>query len=101
MKITDRKKIVFSILKELVENGYIPNNTDYKITLEEFVAVIRFMVNENYLNKDFILFNILGQVEIENEIDTVTDLGLSLIEECEAWNAVYSSINDYENLLKL
>ena len=51
MKITDRKKIVFSILKELVENGYIPNNTDYKITLEEFVAVIRFMVNENYLNK--------------------------------------------------
>ena len=101
MKISDRKKIVYSVLKELTENRYLPNNNDYSITTEDFVAIIRFMVKENYLDKNSVLFNILGGVEMENEIDTVTDLGLAFIEECEAWNTVYSNIKDYKNLLKL
>lgn len=101
MKISDRKKIVFSILKEISENRYLPSYNDYNISKEDFVSVVKFMVKENYLYEDNVLFNILGDVEIDNEIDTITDKGLAFIEECEAWNKVYSDINDYKMLLNL
>ena len=59
------------------------------------------MRKNEFLNEDLILFNILGDVEIDKQIDIVTDNGLSFIEECEAWNIIYSNIKDYEKLLNI
>lgn len=101
MKVKDRNKVIFSILKELSENDYLPTYKDYNISEEIFVDIVKIMVKENYLNSDCVLFNILGKAEIEQNINTVTDNGLRFVEECEAWNAVYSNINDFNKLLDL
>ena len=101
MKVKDRNKVIFSILKELSENDYLPTYKDYNISEEIFVDIVKIMVKENYLNSDCVLFNILGKAEIDQNINTVTDNGLLYIEECEAWNVVYSNINDFNKLLDL
>lgn len=101
MKASDRKKVIFSLLKELAENDYLPSYEDYDINKEDYKNIVKIMVKEGYLNEELVLFNILGNVEIDKSINTVTDKGLDFIEQCESWNVLYSNINDFKKLLEL
>lgn len=99
MNIKEIKKIIFSILKEILEGDRIPNCNDYNISEKQYVEIIKLMTMEKYLNKDNVLFNILGQVEIDKELNTVTAKGLEFIENNEAWNDIYKGINNFKDLL--
>ena len=57
------------------------------------------MLNKHYINPKRLLFNILGDVEIENEIDLVTSLGNQYIESQEGWNKMYNNLSDLNKLL--
>lgn len=98
MNIMKRNKIVFSVLKELAYNGYNPKSEDYSILEDDYVDILRYMVEEGYLNSNRIVFNILGTAEVEMSMDLVTQKGENYLIENEAWNRLYSSIADYKKL---
>ena len=50
------KKIIYSILKEILEGESIPTASDYEITEEQFFEIISLMKNENYLNPKKVTF---------------------------------------------
>lgn len=101
MKPIEKEIIEFSILKELSYNGTVPTSENYNINNDIYVSLFRNMVNEHYINPKRVLFNILGGVEIENEIDLVTSLGNQYIESHEGWNKIYNNLNDLNKLLDM
>lgn len=100
MKNIEKKIIEFSILREIEYNDRIPTPEDYDLDQEDYVSLIKDMVNKQYLNSERILFNILGEAEIEKEIDLVTEEGNDFIESNEVWNKIYNSIQDVRKFLR-
>ena len=94
-----REIIEFSILKELVYNNNVPVSDDYKINEDLFVSLFKHMVSAGLLNPKRLIFNILGTVEIDNELDLVTSKGYDFIENHEGWNELYSNLSDLSKLL--
>lgn len=99
MKPIEKEIIEFSILKEISYNDIIPTSKNYNIDEDIYVSLFRDMVNEQYINPKRVLFNILGGIEIENEMDLVTSLGNQYIESHEGWNKIYHNLNDLNKLL--
>ena len=93
------KKIIYSILKEILEGASVPNATDYEITKEQFHEIIKLMVNENYLNCNNVLFTIGGSVHIEKRIDTVTMKGIEFLEQNNSWSKLYRGIKEFRSFL--
>lgn len=50
------KKIIYSILKEILEGEDVPKAQDYDITENQFFEIIMLMKNERYLNPKKVLF---------------------------------------------
>ena len=51
MNANQIKKIIYSILKEILEGDSVPTANDYEITDEQFLQILNLMVNEGYLNE--------------------------------------------------
>ena len=62
------KKIIYSILKEILEGDSIPTATDYEISEEQFIEIISLMKNENYLNSKKLLFLLLVICIFKNQL---------------------------------
>lgn len=99
MKPIVKEIIEFSILKEIAYNNTIPTPKNYNIDESTYVSLFKDMLNKHYINPKRVLFNILGDVEIENEIDLVTSLGNQYIESQEGWNKMYNNLSDLNKLL--
>ena len=98
MRPIEKEILEFSILKELSYNDNIPTSKDYNIDEKFYVSLFKDMVNKLYLNPNRVLFNILGYVQIENELDLVTNRGNEFIQAHEGWNKIYNSLNDFKKL---
>lgn len=99
MKLIVKEIIEFSILKEIAYNNTIPTSKNYNIDESTYVSLFKDMLNKHYINPKRVLFNILGDVEIENEMDLVTSLGNQYIESQEGWNKMYNNLSDLNKLL--
>lgn len=44
------KKIIYSILKEILEGENVPKAADYEITDEQYFEILQLMKDEGYLN---------------------------------------------------
>lgn len=99
MKPIEKEIIKFSVLKELSNNGNIPTSQDYGIDDDCYVYIFKDMVNAHFLNPKRVLFNILGGVEIDNQLDLVTGIGNHFIESHEGWNKIYNNLDDLNKLL--
>ena len=101
MKSKEVKKIIYSILKELTEGDEIPTAASYEITGEKFVEIIKLMKEEKYLNPKKVIINILGSVEIDKSVDTVTIKGYDFLEENSKWSKVYKGLKEIKDFLKV
>ena len=99
MKPIEKEIIEFSILKELTYNDNIPTAKNYNIDEDNYVAIFKDMINQHYINSKRVRFNILGRVEIDKELDLVTDIGIKFVESHEGWNKIYMDLNDLNKLL--
>ena len=95
------KKIIYSILKEILDGDSIPTALDYEISKEQFYEIINLMKNENYLNPKSVLFTIGGSVRIEKRIDTVTMKGIEFLEQNNSWSKLYKGIKEFRNFLPI
>lgn len=95
------KKIIYSILKEILEGDNIPTAKDYEITEQQFTEIISLMKNENYLNPKKISFFIDGSIHIMKSIDTVTMKGINFLEENSSWSKIYKGIKEFRDFLPL
>lgn len=95
------KKIIFSILKELTGGNCIPTATNYELTDEQFVEIIKLMKNERYLNPKRVRINILGSIEIDKALDTVTMKGYDFLEENNKLSKFYKGLKEIKDFIKL
>lgn len=93
------KKIIYSILKEILEGESVPTAEDYEISNKDFVDIVKLMVNENYLNSKKVSFFITGGVSIDKSFDTVTMSGISFLEENNGWSKFYKGIKEFKNFI--
>lgn len=100
MNSKEIKKIIFSILRELTEDNSMPTAENYEITKGKFVEIIKLMKNEKYLNSERVTINILGDVEIEKSIDTVTMKGYKFLDENKRWSKFYKGLKEIKDFLK-
>lgn len=96
-----RDKIIFAILVEISFNDNIPSYDALNITPQSFVEIIKFMTDLGYLDKRYVLFNILGFAEIEKNIGLVTEKGVKYIEEHTAWSKIYKKTDNFQDLINL
>lgn len=101
MNSNEIKKIIYSILKEILEGESIPTENDYGITKEEFYQILSLMKNEGYLNPKKISFSIDGSVCIIKSIDTLTMKGIEFLEENTKWSKVYKGIKEIRDFLPI
>lgn len=95
------KKIIYSILKEILEGDSIPTASDYDITEEQFLEIINLMKSENYLNPKKVSFFIDGSFHIQKSIDAVTMKGIEFLEQNNKWSKVYKGIKEFRNFLPI
>jgi hypothetical protein len=95
------KKIIYSILKEILEGESIPKASDYEITDDQFYEIINLMKNEYYLNPKKVSFFIGGGIHIEKSIDTVTMKGIEFLEQNSKWSKLYKGIKEFRDFLPL
>lgn len=101
MNANKMKKIIYSILKEITEGDKVPLHSDYEITHDEFLQIVRLMCNEGYLNKKWVIFDILGNVSIIKQLDLVTMKGIEFLEENNKWNKLYKGLKEFRDFLPL
>lgn len=97
MNSSNIKKIIYSILKEILEGESIPTEKDYDITKEQFIEIINLMKNEGYLNNKKVDLFITGDVHIQKSIDTVTMKGIDFLEENSKWAKVYKGLKEIKS----
>lgn len=95
------KKIIYSILKEILEGDSIPTAPDYEITEDQFFEIINLMKNENYLNPKKVTFFVAGNFHIQKSIDTVTMKGIEFLEQNNKWSKVYKGIKEFREFLPI
>lgn len=95
------KKIIYSILKEILEGDKIPTAKDYEITQQQFIEIVSLMKNENYLNPKKISLFLDGSIYIAKSIDTVTMKGINFLEENSNWSKIYKGIKEFRDFLPL
>ena len=95
------KKIIYSILKEILEGDSIPTASDYEITEYQFFEIINLMKNENYLNPKKVTFFVTGDFHIQKSIDTVTMKGIEFLEQNNKWSKVYKGIKEFREFLPI
>lgn len=95
------KKIIYSILKEILEGDSIPTAADYEISEEQFIEIISLMKNENYLNPKKVTLFVNGDLHIQKAIDTITMKGIEFLEENSKWSKVYKGIKEFRNFLPI
>lgn len=95
------KKIIYSILKEILESEEMPTANDYDISQSQFFEIIQLMKNEGYLNPKKICLSIGGSVTIIKGLDTVTMKGIDFLEENNKWNKVYKGIKEFRDFLPM
>lgn len=93
------KKIIYSILKEILEGESIPTAIDYEISDDQFYEIVNLMKNENYLNPKKVQFFIGGGMHIEKSIDTVTMKGIEFLEQNSSWAKFYKGIKEFRKFL--
>lgn len=101
MNSNEIKKIMYSILKEILEGDSIPNASDYEISNEQFYEIISLMKNECYLNPKKVDFFIGGGIHIQKSIDTVTMKGINFLEENSRWSKFYKGIKEFRDFLPI
>lgn len=101
MNSNEIKKIIYSILKEILEGESVPTAKDYEITDEQFFEILNLMKNENYLNPKKVSFFIDGSVHISKSIDTITMKGINFLEENNTWSKLYKGIKEFRNFLPM
>ena len=99
MKPKEKKKIIYSILKEILEGESIPTANDYNLTREQFLQIIRLMKEEGYINPKRVSFYITGTINIEKSLDTVTEKGWKFLEENNAWAKIYKGIKEFSTFI--
>ncbi len=95
------KKIIYSILKEILEGDSIPTANDYDITEQQFIEIIMLMKNENYLNPKKVSIFLDGNIHIVKSIDTVTMKGINFLEENNNWSKFYKGLKEFRDFLPL
>lgn len=99
MSANEIKKIIYSILKEILEGENIPSEKDYEITKQQFIEIISLMLNEGYLNSKKVSLFIDGGIYIHKAIDTVTMKGIEFIEQNNNWTKLYKGIKEFREFL--
>ena len=89
------KKIIYSILKEILEGDGIPTAKDYEITGEQFFEILNLMKNEGYLNPKRVSFFISGGVHIQKSIDTITMKGIEFLEQNSNWSKFQKGLKEF------
>jgi len=95
------KKIIYSILKEIIEGENIPEAKDYDIDKNHFFEIVSLMKNEEYLNPKLVSLFLDGSVGISKQLNTVTMKGIEFLEENSKWNKLYKGIKEFRNFLPL
>ena len=95
------KKIIYSILQEVLEGEGIPTAQDYDITDTEFIGIIKLMKDEGYLNPKNVSFYIGGGIDIKKSIDSVTMKGIEFLEENNKWAKFYKGIKEFSNFIRI
>lgn len=101
MNSTKLKKIIYSILKEILEGDSVPTSSDFEITDDQFRKIILLMTNENLLNNKRVSFYIDGSLSIEKSIDTLTMKGIEFLEENRKWTKVYKGVKEFRDFLPI
>lgn len=91
------KKIIFSILKEILEGESVPSAKDYDITEAQFREIILLMINDNLLNHRRVSFFIDGSLHIEKSINTLTMKGVEFLEENNNLSKIYRGIKEIKS----
>lgn len=99
MTSSEVKRIIYSVLKEILEGESVPTAEDYEITNKQFVEIISLMNNEGYLNPKKVAFFIDGNFYIDKAIDTVTMKGIDFLEDNNKWSKIYKGIKEFRNFL--
>lgn len=95
------KKIIYSILKEILESDNVPKASDYEITDEQYFEILQLMRNEGYINPKKVSFFITGGVHITKALDTVTMKGINFLEDNNKWNKFYKGIKEFRDFLPI
>lgn len=101
MNSTKLKKIIYSILKEILEGDSVPTSGDFEITDDQFREIILLMTNENLLNNKRVSFYIDGSLSIEKSIDTLTMKEIEFLEENRKWTKVYKGVKEFRDFLPI
>ncbi len=95
------KKIIYSVLKEILEGDSIPTAKDYDITDEQFLEILNLMKNENYLNQKKVIFCLDGSYHIQKSIDAVTMKGIEFLEQNNKWAKLYTGLKKFRDFLPI
>ncbi len=95
------KKIIYSILKEILEGEKSPTYEDYEITEQQFAEILSLMKNDELINPKKVSFFIDGSVDIQKSIDTVTMKGIEFLEKNSGWSKLYKGIKEFRDFLPM
>lgn len=101
MEANKVKKIIYSMLKEILEGERVPTPQDYEISEEQFIEIINLMKNEGYLNPKKVSFYTDGGYHIQKSIDTVTMKGIEFLESNNKWTKIYKGIKEVRSFLPM
>lgn len=95
------KRIVYSILKEILEGEGIPTAKDYDISENEFFEIISLMKNEEYINPKKVSLCLDGSGCIIKSIDTLIMKGIDFLESNSNWSKFYKGLKEFRNFIPI
>lgn len=92
----NRKKIIYSILKEIEKGEREPHAKDYGLTQEQFVEIAILIKDEHLLNN----VSTAGNIVFLNN-NKLTMKGIEFLEQNNAWEKEYSGLEEAKDWIKI
>lgn len=99
MTAKEIKRIMFVIIKGILEGEKVPNCEDLGIEQEEYFEIVSLMKNEGLLNSRLVSLDLSGNAYIMKRIDAVSLYGIKFMEENEPLNKIYNSVKEIKTFV--
>lgn len=96
----NRKKLIYSILKEL-EQGDEPKQTDYELDLEQWGEIAELISDEGYAKNIMVQYADDTVYYVGYHSTKITLAGIGFLEENSALSKTYKGIKEIRDWLKL
>lgn len=101
MKETNKKAIIYALLREINEGNKIFKAGDFDISQSVFSDTVKAMIKAGLVNDVICNDNVYGESDIDFSSSYITLEGMNFLEENSKWRKTYNGLKEFKSWIPM